>query len=120
MLMSAYQLQQIRANQVRAMPSTCHVWRPSLTLEATGGWRTTWLMVGVYPCRLTPENTRRALETVGEKQAEGSFFRLSLPYDADLRPHDRADVDGASYHVLILWAQGTPHLTTRALVVTGN
>lgn len=109
-------LQQMRDAQIRLLDGECTVWRNTPAISAAGGQVENWSQVGTYPCRLMPERDRRLQQVIGEKDTLEVYYRLTLPYNADLRAGDRVTLDGNTYLVVALWDRHTYKTALRAVV----
>jgi hypothetical protein len=64
-----------------------------------------------------PEQSRRVIETLAEREAMLVYYRLTVPFDADLRADDKVILAGVSYQVVALWDQHTLRTARQAIVV---
>ncbi|MBZ0309061.1 MAG: head-tail adaptor protein [Anaerolineae bacterium] len=106
----------IRFAQRFLLTGECTVWRNMPTFDAAGGQIDQWNSVGTYPCRLMPERDRRLQQIIGEKNVLEVYYRLTLPYNADLRAGDRVVCDGQTYEVVALWDSYTFKTALRVVV----
>lgn len=119
MPISAAELARLRAAHTAALRSVCNI-RRKTTRSTTnaGGPNETWTtVVSNLPCRLMPENSRRMIENlVGKRESMTAFYRLTVPFDADLRPDDEVIFGGDTYQVMMLWDDHDLRTARRVMV----
>jgi SPP1 family predicted phage head-tail adaptor len=99
------------------LTATCAIWRKVKATTNAGGADDTWvLQYANVPCRLMPELSRRVVEELAGREAMLTTYRLTVPYDTDLRADDRVVFDGDTYEVLALWDDHDLRTARRAWV----
>jgi SPP1 family predicted phage head-tail adaptor len=105
----------MRAEQTKALPSTCTIVRRSVAADGLGGQTETWttLASGVA-CRLAPMSYR---ERVAAQQFGGDeTWHLTLPYGQDVTAADRVIYGGVTYEVKAVESGGAWESAKRLLV----
>jgi len=111
------QLARLRAAHSAVLVESCTIWRKVKATNAAGGAADSWEMVGQVACRLMPEsNLRRTQALAAERETLISYYRLTVPHDADLRPDDRVVYAGNTYEIIALWGDHAQRTARRAVV----
>ena len=110
------ELQRLRDAHTATLNGTCIVRRKIKVTNAAGGAADTWETIATYPCRVAPERDRRLSEISAERELMTVYYRLTVPYDADLRADDEVMYDGTTYQVVALWDQHTFRTAKRAVL----
>lgn len=117
-MLTDQELAQLRADVLETLPETCMILRPSASADTYGHADPTYgTAVVSVRCRLDPEYRRGNGELVAGREANRSYFTLSLPYDADLRDGDRVVIASGNYEVWQLHGTQTMRAVKRAVVV---
>lgn len=117
MAISEAELNRLRAAHRAMLTGSCTIQHKSKAANSMGGADDTWQSeLFTTPCRLMPQQATRQGELVGEREVLTSYYRLTVPYDADLRPDDRVLFDGDTYQVIALWDDHNLRTARRALL----
>ena len=92
------ELQRLRDDVLAALPDSCTIQRLSVSSDEGGFPTETWADVVTVACRVDPfANRTRGGGSVAERDAQTDVFRLTLPWDADIQPHDRVVYGGQTF-----------------------
>jgi len=117
MPLSPNELQRMRDAHTATLTSTCSVWRKVQATNSTGGPNDTWQeQIASVPCRLMPEQSRRRLEVAAEREVLVTYFRLTVPYNTDIRADDRVIFGGETYQIAALWDSHDLRTARRAIL----
>ncbi|MFP4323988.1 MAG: DUF6093 family protein [Anaerolineales bacterium] len=115
--MKAPDLSRLRAAHTASLTARCDIRRKTPATNDAGGPADTWSVVAAeVPCRLMPERSRRVIEAAGGRESGFNYYRLSLPWDADIRPDDEVHIEGRTYQVVSLWDAHTLRTARRAVL----
>jgi hypothetical protein len=117
-MLSTSQLATMRSNVTQLLPDSCTIQAKTVTTDNAGGWTETWdaLPDGIVPCRLDPLNTRRALETFGDREAQVALYQLTVPYDAPIALGRRVVINTHTYEIRQLVGEHSWRVSRRALL----
>lgn len=112
-MLSDTDLDHMRADLAASLPDTATVQRRSRVSDSMGGSTVTWTTVATVPCRIAP---RQGIEgdSDGHWQTTDEY-RVTVPWDADIRPTDRLVVGPVTVDVSHVSTRGAQ---TIARVVT--
>lgn len=110
------ELQRLRAAHTATLTDSCTVRRKVKVTTAFGGAADTWQVIATYACRVMPERDRRLAEVSAERELMTVYYRLTVPYDADLRADDEILCGGQPYQVVALWDTHTFRTARRAII----
>lgn len=110
------ELTQLRSDVLETLLTTCTILRASATVDGNylpgESWGTA--AAGVR-CRLDPYTNRQdSAGLVGGREANRSYFQLTLPWDADVDDGDRIAIDSATYELVLLHATHSGRVVKRA------
>lgn len=118
MPLSAAQLSKMQQAHSATLTGQCDILRRSASITDAGGTQDTWSVVAEdVPCRLMPERDRRLLEIIGAGEASIMYYRLTVPFDTDLRSHDRISYGAKTYRVTAIWGEHSLKTAIRATVI---
>lgn len=112
----ADELARARADMLDTLPGTAIVQRETVTVDDYGHGSAAWAAVGTSVCRLDPYTRQDSAGMVAQREANRSYYALTLPYDATIDDGDRVSIGGVTYEVLQLHAAQSWALTKRATV----
>ena len=114
-LLPTSDLTAMRAEQTKALPSTCTIVRRSVAADGLGGQTETWTtLASSVACRLAPMSYR---ERVAAQQFGGEeTWHVTLPYGQDVTAADRVTVSGVTYEVKAIESGGAWETAKRLLV----
>ena len=116
-LIDSYTIAQIRADQLAALPDTCTILSPTVTVLATGHQREGWGTVAAsVACRMRPEGVVSERLTAEQIAAPQSYV-LSLAYDGTLAAGYHVLYGGGTYEVTGAISTTSWDTVTRARVV---
>lgn len=122
-LLSEAQLAAMRAQVARTFFSTCTIARPGAGTVGDDGFVSAGIstVAADVPCRLDPLRQADSQGTVAGREANTTYFTLTLAWDADIRNGDRVIVDGATLEVQQLHDVHSANVSKRATVArVGN
>ena len=116
-MLNASELDQLRRDALAALPDTCAVLRPTTSTDTDGDSAATWGTAAAnLACRLDPFRWRDFGGLVAAREANRTYYVLTLPFDADVRDGDRVVVGGAPLEVMQLFDLHTERVVLRAYV----
>lgn len=86
-MLSAAQLNRMRATAERALPGTAVIQRGTLTSDGGGGYSEGFAAAGTEPCRVAPATM--AEREAGERISSDAEFVVTLPALTDIRTADQ-------------------------------
>ena len=117
-LLTTRQLNKMRDTAERLLPSTCVIYRRTLSDDGNGGKATTYTETETVDCRLVFYSNRPGApdRTQGGKVRAADLFLLSVPQSTDIRETDRVEINGTTYDVVSDLAERSYEVTKRVLV----
>jgi SPP1 family predicted phage head-tail adaptor len=113
-LLSAAELDQMRADLETLLPDTCIIASVSYVSNGAGEWVPTWTDAGSVACRLDPI---RGSEKISGGAIEAfNGYILTLPYNAVIVPTNRVTVNGTDYNVTSVTIGDSWKLDTRCQI----
>jgi hypothetical protein len=108
----AAELALLRAAAEATFADVVEIRRASAASDEVGGETLTWSTVATAACQLL-ETTRLAREQeVGSTLQRIAGWQLNVPHGTDVRPKDRAKVNGIEYEVIAGFGARSNNLTT--------
>jgi head-tail adaptor len=114
-MLTAAELAALRADMANLLPDTCIIQRNSGTVDVYGHVSEAWSNAGTSICRFDPFGHAGAGE-LAEREAMRNYYRLTVTYDADLRPGDRVSFSSDLYEVVELHDDHSLRAVRRAIV----
>lgn len=101
-MISAGELDAMRAEVVRTLPDACQVQRLTQVVDDVGGTTDTYAPVATVACRVAPSGNQPDERLIADRITARSAFTIVLPHDADVRESDRilATTLAQSYEVV--------------------
>jgi head-tail adaptor len=96
------ELAQLRSDIGELLPDTCQIQRSTDTTDDHGNVSEGWTTVATTSCRLDPFFRMASPNPVAAQEKMRNSYRLTIPYDADLRDGDRVLVGGDVYELVEL------------------
>lgn len=113
MLLSAAQLNRMRAVAEQAFPDVCDIERRVDVSDDGGGTTTTWdPHLEAVPCRLSPVGGGE-IGLTGARIEDEATSLITVAHDVDVLESDRILIDGFVYDVQLVRRRGVWALTTR-------
>lgn len=116
-MLTARELAQLRADILETLPDTCQIQRVTLVADAHGNTSEVWATVATVACRLDPFFRMASPNPVAAQEKMRNSYRLTVPYDADLRDGDRVLVDGDVYELVELHDDHSLHAVRWGMVI---
>lgn len=117
-LLTTRQLSQLRAQQIRLMPQSCTIYRPSTPGNDGYGSATETTTAGtVYACRLSPASKENGLAEIAERLTLEKMYVLTLPWNADVLKSDYLKIGAVDYEIIVMLNDAETFLTARRVVV---
>jgi len=98
-MMTDDELTDLRADVVELMPDTCVIKRLTETVDDGFVDTETLAAAGTVICRIDPIELREQTEMIGRQEANITFFKFTVPHDADVRGGDVIELSGDEYQV---------------------
>ncbi len=97
----------MREQLAELLPDTAIILRAEDVSDGAGGRTTVWTAAGTVAARLDPatQSISQQMELLALRPALLTSYLLTVPYDADLRAHDRVQVGSTVYTVIGLWRE---------------
>lgn len=115
-MLTTRELSDLRADVLETLISTCTVQRVTTT-NNKGKVSETWTAVETdIVCRVDPYQRQDSAGVVADQEQGRAWFRLTLPWDADIGDGDRVIYGGETYELVQLHATHSGHIVTRAII----
>ena len=103
MNLSTLEIAQLRSDADAYLPDTCTIQVPTNTVDAIGGWSTTWANTYTnVACRLAPVVFQRTESMVGSKVEAITSWVLTIAYNQAIDETMRVVHDSDTYEVVQL------------------
>ena len=98
--LSTLEIAQLRSDASAYLPDTCTIQVPTNTIDAIGGWSTTWANTYTsVACRLAPMLVQRGEALVGSELAAITVWVLTIAYNQAIDETMRVVHDSETYEV---------------------
>lgn len=115
-MLSADELADLRVEALGLLPGTAIILRPTSTVTASGAWSETTSAAGTVAARLDPYQMTTGEQVIALQERGRAWYRLTLPWDADLRDGDRVSVADVTYELVQVHADHDQRIVRRAIV----
>lgn len=112
-MVSARDLETMRAARNALLPDTGQIQRPTRAGDGQGGWSDTWATVATAACSVTPAAVATAGTVAADRLAEGTAWTVTLPALTDARAGDRVLTGGRTFTVVATDAPRSYELSRR-------
>lgn len=112
-MLSATDLQIMRAARAGLLPDTCQIQRPARAGDGQGGWSDTWATVATVACAVAPDTEDPEPEAVADRLAAVVKWFVTLPALTDARAGDRVLTGGRTFTVVSPYAPRSRELSRR-------
>jgi hypothetical protein len=113
------ELAKIREDFAELMPGTAIISRSTAgTGSLYAPHNKTWAAVGTVICRVDNLNRQDTAAMIADAKVGSTFYKLTIPYDADLRDGDKISVDSRNYECLQIQREQSANAVRRAILVT--
>ena len=114
--LSANELEALRDTVAGLLPDTATIYSPTTTTDDSGRWVESYAASATALCRLDPYQRQDSRGMVGDAERQRTWYRLTLPYNADVSSGSRIQIDGLDYEIVQAHDQHSARIVTRLII----
>lgn len=116
-MLSADDLDAMRATVSQSLPDTAQVQRVTRQSDGMGGFTETWATIATVACRVSPSGNMPAEQAIAERVQDRVLWTLTLPAATDVAAADRIVTGARTFEVIGVLAPRSYEIATRVVAV---